>query len=93
MKYFLIPFMSVVIVAYFVYHGIYGRRGWLRLNEINQEYIQVSQKNKELQSQVKALRLKVNAMTSQSRDLIEEEMMRVLNMGDSEDVIILDGQE
>lgn len=93
MKYFLIPFMSLIIVSYFVYHGIYGRRGWLRLNEINQEYSQANQKYNDLQNQVEALRLKVEAMTNQSRDLIEEEMMRVLNMGNPHDIIVLEDQD
>lgn len=90
MKHFLIPLLSVVITAYFCYHGIYGHRGILRLSQLKQEYAQASENNQQLQSQVNDLRLKVDAIKNQSRDLIEEEMMRVLNMGNPDDLVVLD---
>ena len=35
-----IPLVSLLITSYFIYHGIYGNRGILRLGQINQEYAQ-----------------------------------------------------
>ncbi len=90
MKHFLIPFLSIVITSYFVYHGIYGHRGILRLHELKTEYVQAVQSNDNLQQQVADLRLKVEAIKNQSKDVIEEELMRVLNMGHPDDVILLD---
>lgn len=93
MRYFLIPFLSLVITAYFTYHGIYGRRGILRLDELNKEYVEACQTNDDLQQKVSDLRIKVNAIKNQSKDLIEEEVLRVLNMGNPDDLVVLENKK
>lgn len=91
MKHFfhVVPALCVLITIYFGYHSIYGNHGLLRLNQLNHE-IQNAQLNLDaLKSDVTTLKTKVDAIKMGSRDLIEEELLRVLNMGNTSDLVIL----
>lgn len=92
MKHFLhvIPALCTLITIYFCYHSIYGNHGFLRLKQLNHEIYEASQNLANLESEVSVLKTKVNAIKLGSRDLIEEELLRVLNMGSSDDLIILE---
>ena len=92
MKHFfhIIPFVAILITAYFVYHGIYGNRGLLRLEQIRQEYAQATQEAENVSSQKKLLQKKVEALKNGAPDLVQEEALRVLNMGGQDSLIILD---
>ena len=91
MKYFfhLIPMLFMLITVYFGYHGVYGNHGLLRLNQLKEETQDVGVILNDLNTDVVALKTKVDAIKKGSPDLIEEELLRVLNMGDSDDLVIL----
>ena len=84
-----IPLLALLITVYFVYHGIYGNRGILRLAQIRQERIQEEKVADQVQSEKELLQKKVNALKNGASDLIEEEALRVLNMGEEDDLVIL----
>ena len=91
MKHFfhVIPALCMLITVYFGYHGIYGNHGLLRLKQLNHEIYEAKQNLTSLESEVSALKTKVEAIKLGSRDLIEEELLRVLNMGNTSDLVIL----
>lgn len=91
MKYFfhLIPMLFILITVYFGYHGIYGNHGLLRLNQLREETQEAEVVLNDLNADVVALKTKVDAIKKGSQDLIEEELLRVLNMGDSDGLVIL----
>lgn len=91
MKYFfhLIPMLFILISVYFGYHGIYGNHGLLRLNQLSEETQEAEVVLNDLNADVVALKTKVDAIKKGSQDLIEEELLRVLNMGDSDGLVIL----
>lgn len=91
MKYFfhLIPMLFILIAVYFGYHGIYGNHGLLRLNQLREETQEAEVVLNDLNADVVALKTKVDAIKKGSQDLIEEELLRVLNMGDSDGLVIL----
>lgn len=84
-----IPLVSLLITSYFIYHGIYGNRGILRLGQINQEYAQEQEVANKVKSEKELLQKKVEALKNGAPDLIQEEALRVLNMGGEEDLVIL----
>ena len=86
----IIPLVSVLVTVYFVYHGIYGNRGILRLNQIHQERIQEEKVADEVRSEKELLKKKVEALKNGAPDLVQEEALRVLNMGTESDLIILE---
>lgn len=91
MKYFfhLIPMLFILITVYFGYHGIYGNHGLLRLNQLREETQEAEVVLNDLNADVVVLKTKVDAIKKGSQDLIEEELLRVLNMGDSDGLVIL----
>ena len=95
MKHFfhVVPALCVLITVYFSYHSIYGNHGLLRLNQLNHEIHDAQLNLDALQSDVTMLKTKVNAIKMGSHDLIEEEFLRVLNMGSDDDLIILENPE
>lgn len=92
MKHFfhIVPLISVLITAYFVYHGIYGNRGILRLDQIHEEYTYASKEASDVASEKELLQKKVQALKNGASDLIQEEALRVLNVGNPDDVIVLE---
>jgi len=86
----LIPMLSVLITTYFVYHGIYGNRGFLRLEQIHQEYTGAVQEARKISREKELLQKKVEALKKGAPDLVQEEALRVLNMGGEEDLVILE---
>ena len=85
----LIPMLFILITVYFGYHGIYGNHGLLRLNQLCEETQESELVLNDLSTDVVALKTKVDAIKNGSPDLIEEELLRVLNMGDSDGLVIL----
>ena len=84
-----VPLASVLITAYFVYHGIYGNRGWLRLEQIHEERVNEEKVAAEVAAEKELFQKKVQALKNGAPDLIREEALRVLNMGATDDVVIL----
>ena len=91
MKHFfgVIPFACALITAYFIYHGIYGNRGFLRLEQIRQERIQEEAVATAVEEEKELLQKKVQGLKDGAPDLIQEEALRVLNMGTEDDLVIL----
>ncbi len=91
MKHFLhvIPALCMLITIYFGYHGVYGNHGLLRLRQLNDETREAQQNLTHIESDVSVLKTKVEAIKMGSKDLIEEELLRVLNMGNTSDLVIL----
>ena len=88
----LVPLLSVLITAYFIYHGIYGNRGLLRLEQIHQEYAQEVQTAENVSSEKKLLQKKVDALKKGAPDLVQEEALRILNVGNEGDLILLESE-
>ena len=84
-----IPALCVLITIYFGYHGVYGNHGLLRLKQLNSETHEAQQNLTYVESEVSVLKTKVEAIKMGSKDLIEEELLRVLNMGNTSDLVIL----
>lgn len=84
-----IPALCVLITIYFGYHGVYGNHGLLRLKQLNSETHEAQQNLTHIESDVSVLKTKVEAIKMGSKDLIEEELLRVLNMGNTSDLVIL----
>ena len=91
MKHFfnVIPLVSCLVTAYFVYHGIYGNRGILRLGQIHQERAQEEKVAADVKAVKELLQKKVKALQNGAPDLVQEEALRVLNMGTENDLVIL----
>ena len=91
MKHFfhVIPALCLLITVYFGYHSVYGNHGLLRLKQLNYEISEANQNLEALGSDVSILKTKVDAIKMGSKDLIEEELLRVLNMGNTSDLVIL----
>ena len=85
----IIPLLSILITAYFIYHGIYGNRGLLRLEQIHQERIHEEEVLSSVTEEKELLKKKVEAIKNGAPDLIQEEALRVLNMGTEDNLIIL----
>ena len=85
-----IPFACLLVTVYFAYHGIYGNRGLLRLEQIRQEWAQEKAVAAEVSQKKELLQKKVQALKNGAPDLIQEEALRVLNMGSEDDLVILD---
>ena len=91
MKFFgIIPFACALATSYFIYHGIYGNRGLLRLEQIRQERQQEEAVATGVATEKELLQKKVEALKNGAVDLIEEEALRVLNMGSEDDLVVLD---
>ena len=85
----IIPLLSILITAYFIYHGIYGNRGLLRLEQIHQERIHEEEVLSSVTEEKELLKKKVEAIKNGAPDLIQEEALRVLNMGTEDNLIIV----
>ena len=85
-----IPLVSLLITSYFIYHGIYGNRGILRLGQIHQEYAQEQKIANHVKSEKELLQKKVEALKNGAPDLIQEEALRVLNVGEEDNLIVLE---
>ena len=85
------PIICLIIAAYFVYHGIYGARGYRRMHQVRQEIVQARQVAEEIRSKKEALSRRVDSLSAESLDMdqMEETAFRNLNMGSKADQVIL----
>ncbi len=80
---FLIPFICLLITAYFVFHGVQGNHGIRRMVQVREE-LAIADKIKQDNVIIKErLQAKVNALSPKSLDLdqLSESALRILNMG------------
>ncbi|MBO7483884.1 MAG: septum formation initiator family protein [Alphaproteobacteria bacterium] len=87
-----IPLVSVLITTYFFYHGIYGNRGFLRLEQIHQEYANEQKIAQNISAEKNMLQKKVKALQNGAPDLVQEEALRVLNMAEEDNLIVLESK-
>ena len=88
----LLTFLCLLIITYFIYHGIWGNRGLFRLFEIKNEIAQANETAKQTADEKAALIQKTDALKNQNaldKDVLEEEAARVLNMINENDVVIM----
>lgn len=85
------PVICLIIAAYFVYHGIYGARGYRRMFQVRQEIVQARQVADEIRAKKTALARRVDSLSAESLDMdqLEESAFRILNMGSRADQVIL----
>lgn len=86
----LIPFISLLIATYFIFHGIEGNHGIRRMEQVKEEIRLATRIVKESEREKELLQAKVNALSSKSLDLdqLEESALRILNMGDEKNKVI-----
>ena len=88
-----IPVLSVLIFAYFTYHGIWGNRGLFRLLEIREQIEQAKQLAQQTEQEKLNLQYKTNALKNPKSvdfDILEEEAVRVLGRTKSDNLVIFD---
>ena len=88
----LFPLLCLLIITYFVYHGIWGNRGFFRLIEIQNEIADAKKIAQKTADEKSFLTQKTDALKNKNaldKDVLEEEAARVLNMIDENDVVIL----
>ncbi len=90
-KNWVLPVVCFVITAYFIYHSIEGNRGWKKMQQINSEIEIATIVARQTNIQRELLTQKVKSLSGESLDLdqLEESALRVLNMGDPKNRIIL----
>ena len=88
---YLIPAICLLITMYFSYHAIQGARGLRRLEQVTAEIQNAQKVAFETRAEKNLLRAKVRSLSSESLDLdqLEEAAVRVLNMGNPNDKVIL----
>lgn len=88
---FIIPAICLLITMYFTYHAIQGARGIRRMHQVNAEIVLAEHIAKQTRAQKEALQRKVRSLSAESLDLdqLEEAAVRVLNMGNPSDKLIL----
>ncbi len=81
----LIPFICLLMTAYFIFHGIQGNHGIRRMIQIREEIAYADKIKQESTITKELLQAKVNALSPKSLDLdqLSESALRILNMGDS----------
>ncbi|MBQ7413385.1 MAG: septum formation initiator family protein [Alphaproteobacteria bacterium] len=87
----LFPLICLVIAAYFIYHGIYGARGYKRIRQVNQEIVAARHVADDVHRRRMALEVKVKALSLNALDMdqLEESALQMLNMGHRNDLILL----
>ena len=88
---FVIPGICLLITLYFCVHAVNGARGTRRLEQVNTEIKLATDIANQTRHEKELLQRKVRALSSKSLDLdqLEESAMRVLNMGNPKDMIVL----
>ena len=88
----LFTFLCLLVITYFVYHGIWGNRGFFRWIEIQDEIAEANKIAEATAQEKTSLAQKTDALKNKNaldRDVLEEEAARVLNMINQNDVVIL----
>lgn len=68
-----------LISLYFLYHALYGQRGYIALLQKREEVQTIHQKDHNLEQQCQALHTKVSLLEDQiDEDLLEQEMWKKL---------------
>jgi len=88
---YVIPAICLLITVYFSYHAVQGARGLRRMEQVTEEIKLATQVAEQTRQEKELLQRKVRALSTDSLDLdqLQESAMRVLNMGNPDDMVIL----
>lgn len=88
---YIIPAICLLITVYFSYHAVQGARGLRRMEQVTEEIKLATQIAEQTRREKELLQRKVRALSVDSLDLdqLQESAMRVLNMGNPDDMVIL----
>ena len=79
-------------VAYFSYHGLYGKRGFFTHGSLRAEHSALSAELEDLRTERMRLEKRVSAMSPDSldTDLLDEEVRRSFRYGGAEEIIVFE---
>ena len=91
-KHVLLLTALLACVAYFSYHGLYGKRGFFIHEELRHEHAALSQKRDQLREQRMRLEKRVHALGSETldMDLLDEQVRRSFHYADSDEIIVFE---
>ena len=79
-------------VAYFSYHGLYGKRGFFTHEELRHQHAALTEEREQLRAQRLRLEKRVHALSSESldADLLDEQVRRSFHYADSDEIIVFE---
>ena len=79
-------------VAYFSYHGLYGKRGFFTHEELRREHAELTQERAQLRAQRMHLEKRVRALREESLDvdLLDEQVRLLLQYADDDEIIVFE---
>lgn len=88
---FIIPLVSVLLVAYFVWHGLHGANGYFARERLEVEARELQAELEELQAERRRLERHVALLRPESLDpdMLEERSREILNLAHPNDVVIM----
>ena len=74
MRFYILPFIFLMITLYFTYHLIQGERGLFRLFEVNKELDEAEVLLKKSEHEKESMEAKINSLSSDSlsADMLDE---------------------
>ena len=86
----LFPLICLLIAFYFIYHGVYGARGYKRIRQVNQEIVSAKRVAEDKHQRRLALEVKVKALSLDALDMdqLDESAFQMLNMGHKNDLVL-----
>jgi len=91
---FLIPLIGVVMVGYFVYHGLNGTRGFYASQQLRVDVAELEAELAELRRERESLEQHVSLLRPESLDpdMLEERARVLLNVAHPNDIVIMHGE-
>ena len=79
-------------VAYFSYHGLYGKRGFFTHEELRRQHTVLTQEREQLREQRLRLEKRVNALRPEAldMDLLDEQVRRSFHYADPDEIIVFE---
>lgn len=95
LKQVLILVIGLLLLGYFVYHTVYGRKGILVEQDLQTQLDQTNSNVEHVQNDRKTLERRTQGLKPESldRDLLDEEARRQLGVSKPEEKVILTPQE
>lgn len=92
MRFYILPFIFLMITLYFTYHLIQGERGLFRLFEVNKELDEAQNLLKKSEHEKATMEAKINSLSSDSlsADTLDELGRKELGFIKSEEYIIFE---
>ncbi len=87
----LIPFFSLLVVAYFVWHGLHGQNGYWARASMDAQAQSLQEELDRLQAERRKLERHVALLRPESLDpdMLEERAREILNLAHPNDVVIM----